>query len=81
MTTEKTLTEDELTRVKELNRRLYDSLLAIGDMETSIVTLTERKNVALTEHKKTVATMTELQAELGKKYEATKVDMSTGVLR
>ena len=55
MTTEKTLTEDELTRVKELNRRLYDSLLAIGDMETSIVTLTERKNVALTEHKKTVA--------------------------
>tara|TARA_Y100000817_G_scaffold276882_1_gene238662 strand:- start:177 stop:422 length:246 start_codon:yes stop_codon:yes gene_type:complete len=80
MTTEKTLTEDELTRVKELNRRLYDSLLAIGDMETSIVTLTERKNVALTEHKKTVATMTELQAELGKKYEATKVDMSTGVL-
>ena len=80
MTTEKTLTEDELTRVKELNRRLYDSLLAIGDMETSIVTLTERKTVALTEHQKTVATMTELQAELGKKYEATKVDMSTGVL-
>ena len=79
MTTEKTLTEDELTRVKELNRRLYDSLLAIGDMETSIVTLTERKTVALTEHQKTVATMTELQAELGKKYEATKVDMSTGV--
>ena len=80
MSEEKKLTEEELSNLKDLNRKLYDGLLSIGDMESSIQTLNERKKMALGEHTKTVATMTELQAELGKKYESTNVDMTTGVL-
>ena len=76
----KKLTEEELTNIKDLNKRLYDSLLAIGDMEASIWTLTEKKKIAMGEHQKAVSTMTQVQAELGKKYESTKVDMATGVL-
>jgi len=76
----KKLTEEELTNIKDLNKKLYDSLLSIGDMEASIWTLTEKKKMAISEHQKTISTMTQIQSELGKKYESTKVDMSTGVL-
>lgn len=77
---DKKLTEEELTNIKDLNKKLYDSLLSIGDMEASIWTLTEKKKMAISEHQKTISTMTQIQSELGKKYESTKVDMSTGVL-
>ena len=76
----KKLTEEALTNIKDLNKKLYDSLLSIGDMEASIWTLTEKKKMAISEHQKTISTMTQIQSELGKKYESTKVDMSTGVL-
>ena len=76
----KKLTDKELSNIKELNKRLYDSLISIGDMEASIATLTDKKAIAIGEHKKTIATMTQVQAELGKKYESTKVDMATGIL-
>jgi hypothetical protein len=76
----KKLTEEELTNIKDLNKKLYDSLLSIGDMEASIWALTEKKKMAISEHQKTISTMTQIQSELGKKYESTKVDMSTGVL-
>jgi hypothetical protein len=76
----KKITEEELLKVKELNKKLYENLVAIGDMEFSILDLTERKELAVSEQKKTLAQMTQYKVELGKKYESTKVDMSTGVL-
>jgi hypothetical protein len=76
----KKLTEEELSNIKDLNKRLYDSLIAIGDMEASIDTLTLKKKIALDEHKKTVSAMSQVQADLGKKYDSTRVDMATGVL-
>ena len=76
----KKLSKEELDKVQSLNKKLYDSLLAIGDMEASIITLTRKKDIAFSEHAQTVEDMTQYKVDLGKKYESTKVDMSTGVL-
>lgn len=77
---EKKLTDEELGKVKDLNKKLYDSLLAIGDMEASIISLTRKKELAFSDHEQTVSDMTKYKVDLGNKYESTKVDMSTGVL-
>jgi len=80
MSTEKKITQEEQQKLSDLNKRLYDNLLAMGDMEASILTLTKKKEVVHKEHEKTVADMAQYKTELGQKYESTKVDMSTGVL-
>tara|TARA_R110000824_G_scaffold21748_11_gene80790 strand:- start:1736 stop:1981 length:246 start_codon:yes stop_codon:yes gene_type:complete len=80
MLEEKKLTDEEQKKLNILNKRLYDNLLSIGDMEASIISLTKRKNIVVGEHEKNIMDMTEYKTELGRKYESSKVDMATGVL-
>ena len=80
MSEEKKLTEEELTKIQNLEQTLYQSLVRIGGMDFDLADVAKKKEAAVADHRKYLGDMADYKVELGKKYESTKVDLRTGVL-
>ena len=77
---ENKLSDEEHNKFKELNQKIYDTLLSVGDMEAAISDLTEKKAEALNGLKQTKQELAQYRSELGKKYGEKKVNIATGEL-
>ena len=77
---ENKLSEEEHTKFKELNQKIYDALLGIGDMEAAISDLEGQKVQALTSLKEVKQELAQYRLDLGKKYGEKKVNIATGEL-
>ena len=74
------ISEEELSKIQELNKKLYEQLVLIGQLEVDRVERANHKETAIQGHMDTLKEMNEFKVELGQKYESTKVDMASGVL-
>tara|TARA_R110002012_G_scaffold106015_1_gene247197 strand:+ start:127 stop:432 length:306 start_codon:yes stop_codon:yes gene_type:complete len=77
---ENKLSSEEHAKFKELNQKIYDTLLSVGDMEAAISDLTQKKAEALKGLKQTKQELAQHSGELGKKYGEKKVNIATGEL-
>ena len=74
------ISEEELSKIQDLNKKLYEQLVLIGQLEVDRIERANHKETAIQGHMDTLKEMNESKVELGQKYESTKVDMASGVL-
>lgn len=74
------LSEEEHNKFKELNQKVYDTLLSVGDLEAAISNLSEQKTQALNGLKEVKQELAQYRVDLGKKYGDKKVNIATGEL-
>ena len=77
---ENKLSSEEHAKFKELNQKIYATLLSIGDMEAAISNLSDQKGQALNGLKEVKKELAQYRLELGNKYGEKKVNIATGEL-
>ena len=74
------LTQDEVTNLRDLNRKTYDTLVQLGDIEAAINRLSHQKKATLIDHETFRLKLKETQNHLKDLYGDKKVDLETGIL-
>ena len=74
------MTQQEQDELRELQKKLFDSRITLGDIEVRMARLQTQKKSTLFEAENIATTLTQYQEGLDKKYGNKKVDLTTGEL-
>jgi len=74
------MTQQEQDELRELQKKLFDSRITLGDIEVRMSRLQTQKKSTLFEVENIATSLTQYQSGLDEKYGNKKVDLTTGEL-
>jgi hypothetical protein len=77
---ENKMTQQEQDELRELQKKLFDSRITLGDIEVRMSRLQTQKKSTLFEVENIATSLTQYQSGLDEKYGNKKVDLTTGEL-